>query len=73
MSASKPFADVQRMLNECAPGHTIRTSDHFRRVKFGSLFYPSLPKHKNIEVLHIKKMIRHFGIQECAAKHGFAA
>lgn len=70
MSASRDFADVQRMLTDCAPGHTIRLSDHFRRVKFGNLFYPSLPKHKKIEVGHIHKMVRHFGIQECAKKHG---
>jgi hypothetical protein len=69
MSASRDFADVQRMLTDRAPGHTIRLSDHFRRVKFGALFYPSLPKHKKIEVGHIHKMVRHFNIQECAKKH----
>jgi hypothetical protein len=70
MSASKDFSDIQRMLNECAPGHTIRLSDHFRRVKFGALFYPSLPKSKTIEVGHIHKMVRHLHIEDCAKKHG---
>jgi hypothetical protein len=70
MSASKSFADVQRMLSECAPGHTIRLTDHYRRVKFGDLFYPSLPKTKTIEVGHIRKLIRHFKIEKCAEKHG---
>ena len=70
MSVAIDFTDVQRMLNECAPGHTIRVTNHFRRIKFGSMFYPSLPKHKRIEIGHIHKMIRHFKIEECAKKYG---
>jgi hypothetical protein len=72
MSASKDFADVQRMLTECALGHTIRMTDHFRRIRFGNIIYPSFPKSKTIEVGHIRKLVRHFSIQECAAKHGLA-
>lgn len=70
MSASRAFADVQRMLTECAPGHTIRMTDHFRRIRFGSLIYPSFPKTKTVEVGHIRKLVRDFDIQECAQKHG---
>ncbi len=72
MSASKDFAAVQRMLTDCAPGHTIRLTDYFRRIGFGSIIYPFFPKSKTVEVGHIRKLIRHFGIQECAAKHGMA-
>jgi hypothetical protein len=70
MSASRAFADVQRMLTECAPGHQIRMTDHFRRIRFGSLIYPSFPKTKTVEVGHIRKLVRFFDIQECAQKHG---
>jgi hypothetical protein len=70
MSASRDFSDIQRMLTECAPGHTIRMTDHFRRIKFGSLIYTSLPKTKKIEIGHVHKMVRHFKIQECAKKYG---
>jgi hypothetical protein len=70
MSASKDFIAVQRMLNECAPGHTIRLTDHFRRITYRGLIYPSLPKTKTIEVGHVRKMVRYFKIQDCASKHG---
>jgi hypothetical protein len=70
MSASKAFADVQRMLTDCAPGHTLRLTNHFRMVTFMGRVFPTLPKHAQIELGHIRKMVRFFGIQECAAKHG---
>lgn len=70
MSASRDFTEIQRMLNDCAPGYTFRITDHFRRVTFGSLIYPSLPKSKKIEIGHIHKMVRYFKIQECAKKYG---
>jgi hypothetical protein len=70
MSASKAFADVQRMLTDCAPGHTIRLTNHFRMVKYRGKVFPTLPKHPTIELGHIRKMVRHFEIQECAAKYG---
>ncbi len=70
MSVSIDFTDVQRMLNDCAPGYTFRITDHFRRIKFGSLIYPSLPKSKKIKVGHVRKMVRYFRIQQCAQKYG---
>jgi hypothetical protein len=69
MSASKDFADVRRMLDDCAPGYTYRETDHFYRIKYGSVFYPSLPKKKKIEVGHIHKMVRHLHIETCAEEH----
>ncbi len=41
-------------------------------VKYRGLVFPTLPKHATIELGHIRKMVRHFSIQECAAKHGMA-
>lgn len=71
MSASASFDDVKLMLDECAPGYTMRLANHSRVVTFNGKVYWSLPKHKNIELGHVRKMIRHFGInQECAKKHG---
>jgi hypothetical protein len=60
------FADVERMLEHCAPGYEIETKTHFRTVRYNQLTYPTLPKHKEIEVGHIKKMARALGILECA-------
>jgi len=34
------------------------------------MVYPNFPKHDQIEVGHIAKMARHFGILDCAKKHG---
>jgi len=60
------------MLTECALGHTIRLTNHFRMVKFGGKVFPTLPKHSQIELGHIRKMVRHFDLAECAKKHGMA-
>jgi len=61
MSASVAFKDIVKMLEKCAPGHTIRLANHSRVIKWNNTSYPSLPKFDNIEVGHIKKMARHLG------------
>ena len=70
MSASVPFKDIVKMLEKCAPGHTIRLANHSRVIKYNNTSYPSLPKFDKIEVGHIKKMARHFGILDCAKAFG---
>ena len=71
MSASAAFADIKKMLDECAPGHTLRLANHSRVVTYNNKLYRTLPKFDNIELGHIRKMVRHLGInQECAKKHG---
>ena len=71
MSATASFADVERMLKSCADGYSIRLATHSRVVKYNGLVYPSLPKHDNLELGHIRKMVRHLGIdKDCAKKHG---
>jgi len=70
MSVSAPFSDIERMLKDCAPGSTWRLTNHSRKVNYDKKTYKSLPKHKDIEVGHIRKMIRHLGINiECARKY----
>ena len=68
MSKSIGYDDVIRMLEKCAPGYTIRLANHSRVVTYNNLVYPSLPKFPNLEIGHIRKMARHFGILDCA-KH----
>jgi hypothetical protein len=70
MSASVSFANVLRMLEECAKGFTWRRTTHGRSVEFSHKIYRDLPKYDEIEVGHIKKMCRHFGILDCAKKFG---
>jgi len=72
MSASVAFADIVKMLEKCAPGHTIRLANHSRVIKYNNLSYPSLPKFDKIEMGHIRKMARHLGILDCAKKFGIA-
>ncbi len=58
------------MLSECAPSHTIDETDHYYRIRFKTKTYPSFPKQLQIDVGHIRKMIRHLEIDmACAKKH----
>jgi hypothetical protein len=66
MSVAISFSDVQKMLEKCAPGYRIELKTHFRFVYWHGIVFPTLPKHDNIYVGHIRKMARTFGILECA-------
>ncbi len=70
MSASALYADVSRMLEECARGYTVRLATHSRVITYGGRVYRSLPKFDKIELGHIRKMIRHLSIDlDCARRH----
>jgi hypothetical protein len=69
------LSDVWSMLDTCAPGHSRRAREHNWLVIFGGKTYPRLPvgdhgarRHVEIQVGHIRSMVRHFGIFECASK-----
>lgn len=71
MSASARYADVLRMLEDCASGFSVRLATHSRVISFGGRVYRTFPKFPDIERGHIRKMIRYLGINaECAKKHG---
>ncbi len=72
MSVSIAFDDAIKMLEKCAPGYTIRLANHSHVVTYNNLVYPSLPKFKNLEIGHIRKMARHLGILECAKQQKVA-
>jgi hypothetical protein len=64
------YADVSRMLEECARGSTVRLATHSQVVTYGGRVYRSLPKFDKIELGHIRKMIRHLSIDlDCARRH----
>ena len=70
MSVSVAYADVVRMLEDCAPGHDIRRTTHARRVAWNNQVFSDLPKFDDIEIGHIRKMVRSLGInRDCAKKH----
>ena len=58
MSASADYADISRMLAECAPGSTVRLANHSRVIIYNKKTYRSLPKHDTIELGHVRKMVR---------------
>ncbi len=72
MSASHTYSSIVKMLEACAPGHSIRLATHSRVISWKTLSYPSFPKADKVEVGHIRKLARHFGILDCAKKHGVA-
>jgi hypothetical protein len=57
------------MLDECAPGYTIRLANHSRVIQFGGKVYRTFPKHDPMENGHIRKLVRYFGLEACASKH----
>ena len=71
MSVQVPFTDVLKMLDHCADGYEMRETDHNRRIQYNGVFYPSLPKkYDDIEIGHIRSMIRTLGIdRECAEQY----
>ena len=70
MSASAKFSLVKKMLKRCADGYTIRTARHYRIVNYDGQTFRTLPKHDNIELGHIRSMVRHLGInKECASEY----
>jgi len=69
-----PLSDIWAMLDECAPGFTKNERMHNWCIYYGALTYPSLPKGEHgkknpeIELGHLKRLARHFGILDCARR-----
>lgn len=71
MSGTAAFADIERMLKHCAKGYSIRLANHGYLVKYNNRVFRALPKFKNVELGHIRKMVRHLGIDwKCATGFG---
>jgi len=56
------------MLTKCADGWAFKKTDHFYKLTYKTFTYPSFPKHDKIDAGHVKRMVRLFGIKECAEK-----
>ena len=64
---------IWAMMKVCAPGYTAKKTTHYYRIDYNGKRYPTFPngehnKKREIELGHIKKMARHFGIEECAQR-----
>jgi hypothetical protein len=70
MSGTASIADIEELLKNCAPGFTSRNTTHALQIKYNGKSYPSLPSYKDIELGHIRKMVRTLEInKECANKY----
>lgn len=70
MSASASITDVEKLLEDCAAGFTSRNTTHALQIRYKGKCYPSLPSYKDIELNHIRKMVRTLEIsKECANKY----
>jgi hypothetical protein len=69
MSAAIPFSEVERMLSKCADGYRVRMTNHFRFIYLRDKIYHTFPKHNNIEIGHIRRMVRFFNIMDCAKQY----
>lgn len=67
MSASTALSAVVKMLDHCAPGYTIRLANHSRVIIFADKVYRTFPKHDPVENGHVRKLVRFFGIENCAS------
>lgn len=67
MSETAPLATVQKLLEECAVGHTIRQTTHALKITYNGKTYPTLSSYKNIELGYIRSMVRALEInKDCA-------
>lgn len=70
MSVTASLEDILKLLKACAAGHDIRPTTHYFRVKYKGLVFPDLPTYQNVEIGHIRKMVRALGIDKaCANAH----
>ena len=58
------------MPDACAPGWRPKPYTHNSCIMYGKRTFPSFPKHDRVDVGHIKRMIKHLGIDmDCARQH----
>jgi hypothetical protein len=74
------FKDIRRMLHQCAPGAAIEKKKHRHWVRYDGKIYRGLPlgrhgKRENpeIEIGHVRQLIRYFGIDEACARQAIPA
>ena len=66
--------EIFKMLDECAPGHEKKQADHYWHIKYNGKHYKDFPKGEHgpknpeIQIGHIRKLIRHFSIEDCTRK-----
>lgn len=70
MSACASFSAVVKMLEDCAKVYTIRMATHCRVIHYNGKVYRGFPKQDEIEIGHIRKLVRNLEInKDCARSH----
>jgi hypothetical protein len=71
-----PWKTVQKMLNACADGWRFRDKKHKRWLYYGDREPFKLPlgphgkrQQHDLQIGHIRGLVRHLGISDCAAQH----
>jgi hypothetical protein len=59
-----PQKQVWDMLDKCAPGWSPEPKLHHIWIHWGGRTYASFPKHPQIDVGHVRKMVRHLQIDK---------
>jgi hypothetical protein len=61
---------VWNMLAVCAPGFSYKAKPHNVWILYNGRTYRGLPKYQEIDVHHVRKMLRHLAVDmECARRH----
>ena len=63
-----PQKKIWDMLDECAPGWNKNETDHFICLRWKSRTYPSFPKHPQVDIGHIRKMVRELGVDKACSQ-----
>jgi hypothetical protein len=73
-SGTADLKDIFKMLDVCAPEHVRKQADHYWHIKYNGKHYSNFPKGEHgsknpqIQIGHIRKIIRFFNIEECAKR-----
>lgn len=71
MSTTVRYSAIRRMLREHDPDLEERVATHSRVISSKGRKYSAFPKHDNIEVGHVKKLVTALGIDIAVAQAHF--
>lgn len=58
------------MLENCAQGYEMKDHPHNRAILYNGRTFPSLPKYREIEIGHVKKLVQVLRLDaDCVTQH----
>ena len=71
-----PWRDIRKMLDACIPGWKYEDKPHKRWIYFKDFPIFKMPlgphgkrTHHDVQIGHVRALVRHFGIEECAKRY----